>query len=918
MNNIDVTFPPSILYFLRDLTFNNPDRNENELTEMASNIIPSLMQVAKYQWSGNSEELKNTITKIVNSYRNKPIGPVKPSDEFKPDWMNDIDRNKWKYWPNLVQFLSGYVSPKRSSESIASLDTCSDDVLKWVGSPNIAGVRKGLVLGYVQSGKTQNFTALITKAADCGYKFFIVLSGIDNEIRKQTQQRIRRDILGHGAVFSEKGVPIPNPKWEYFTDKDNDFRRPPVPFKDIIAGNHPCCLVVKKHAGILKKVIDWIGDESSDANFRNNIPVLIIDDEADQASPDTNDDDDLNPTKINGRIREIIQLFPQSSRYVAYTATPFANFFINNEAFRTGYGADLFPEDFVRVLPLPPGYLGTADIYGLPPGVLRDGIEVNELGITETVTDTADSFGLVDSANVPCGLRKALICYYISSSIFIHVKGNSEPCTMLVHVSHLNDDQNDNESTVLAALNDFRAAALSINGLNDLKTKFHEIYKSEYLNKNIINYAEEFPNPKDIDFETLWDIIYKLISDNEVELKVVNGKRDSAPDFESENSPDRSIKAIYVGGNLLSRGLTIKNLLVSYFIRKSTQADTLLQMARWLGYRKNYAHIMKVFTTAAINNDMKVISGIEQDVRNQISEMLRQNKTPREFAIFVRTRVGLLPTAKNKMKHTNPPRTRRYGFESQLIENKVFPENNESEFNSFVDRIDSNHMFIRDLLQNNTRLQIEGSNWSKFNIDGPTAVNLIEKLQFDSRETYLGTTSYPDKISLIQYIKEKQKLTKPELTNWEIIVTSLTQGENRLDQVEFLKGGFKVTPIERGREVNSDERTFKISNLSEGKDEYDASSAEERQKILDKGLTRTNGSKIRQLRSKKIGRIFIYPISIFSNNEKYNKRQRSGVQLFEDNLYEKFNENFIMAFSISLPGSEVPITDEVEYGNSSI
>lgn len=277
---------------------------------------------------------------------------------------------------------------------------------------------------------------------------------------------------------------------------------------------------------------------------------------------------------------------------------------------------------------------------------------------------------------------------------------------------------------------------------------------------------------------------------------------------------------------------------------------------------------------------MKVISGIEQDVRNQISEMLRQNKTPREFAIFVRTRVGLLPTAKNKMKHTNPPRTRRYGFESQLIENKVFPENNESEFNSFVDRIDSNHMFIRDLLQNNTRLQIEGSNWSKFNIDGPTAVNLIEKLQFDSRETYLGTTSYPDKISLIQYIKEKQKLTKPELTNWEIIVTSLTQGENRLDQVEFLKGGFKVTPIERGREVNSDERTFKISNLSEGKDEYDASSAEERQKILDKGLTRTNGSKIRQLRSKKIGRIFIYPISIFSNNEKYNKRQRSGVQAF--------------------------------------
>lgn len=906
MSHSEIILPPPILYWLRDITINNPELSEIALIDKAVKRIPDLMEDARYKWSGDYEALRETIKRVICSYRKKPEGLDDKSSEFDPNWLKKIDRSTWKYWPNLVKFLTEYVNPRRSSDSIASLDSCSDDVLSWVGSPSHVGVRKGLILGYVQSGKTQNFTALISKAADCGYKLIIVLSGIDNEIRKQTQLRIKRDILGDGESFSEWGVPTPRPRWEYFTDEDNDFRRPNVSFSNIVAGGQPCCLVVKKHAGILTKVIKWLSDEDLDSNLRDSIPVLIIDDEADQASPNTNDDD-LSPTRINSKIREIIELFKNSSRYVAYTATPFANFFINNEAYRAELGKDLFPENFIRALPLPPGYLGTADIYGLPSGILREGLEVKKLGISSPIDDKPDDFGYTDTSNVPTGLRNALISYYISSSIMINAKGESEPCTMLVHVSHLNENQNSNENTVNAALKDFSASLISIIREDKLKEEFRNFYFNSYVNSKIDNFSTDFPT--NIDFEILWPVIHKLISDNEVEVRVVNGQRDSAPDFESPNSPDRSIKAILVGGNLLSRGLTIKNLLVSYFIRKSTQADTLLQMARWLGYRKNYSHIMRIFTNPDIEKDMEIISGIEQDIRNQISDMNLQNKTPREFAIFVRTRAGLLPTRKNAMRNVTN-QTTRYGFETKLIENKVFPED-EDNFNNFIGRIERNHLYIRDALQNRTRQKIGETNWSRFNIDGVTALNLIKQLEFDSRESYLGTDSTPDKLSLIKYIKEKQE-SNNELTDWEIIVTSLTN--SKIDSVEFMPG-LSVLPIERGRERKVDKRTEKIGNLCEGKDEYTASYPEDQSQLEH---IKTNGSKIRSQRDPKLGRIFIYPISIYSNNAAYNG-QKEGEMLFNPNLYDKFSEKFVMAFAISLPKSKNEILlDEVEYVNSTL
>ncbi len=254
-----VSLPAYVYAMLRAMNNSNPDVSTGELAKRALELVSSLLPQVGVTNAASQSELEEVLLRTFESFRKKPSGLNSAGTVFDPSWMEGLDRRSWKYWPNLATFLGEHLRPSpRSPESIAMLDACSDDVLRWAGPPDCVGLRKGLVLGYVQSGKTQNFTALISKAADCGYKLIIVLSGIDNELRKQTQMRVRRDLLGAKTEFSEHGVPIPQPRWEYFTDEENDFRKPAAKASEILANASPCCLVVKKHAGVLQKVIDWL------------------------------------------------------------------------------------------------------------------------------------------------------------------------------------------------------------------------------------------------------------------------------------------------------------------------------------------------------------------------------------------------------------------------------------------------------------------------------------------------------------------------------------------------------------------------------------------------------------------------------------------------------------------------------------
>jgi hypothetical protein len=906
----NITFPAFVYSALREMNNNSPEVTPEELAKRAYQFVPAMLVATGVLRSVEQNQLEDILLRTFQSFRNKPAGLNGGGVIFDSSWLDRINRSDWKYWPNLSKFLGEYLLPSpRSPESIGMLDICSDDVLRWAGPPDCIGLRKGLVLGYVQSGKTQNFTALISKAADCGYKLIIVLSGIDNELRKQTQMRIRRDILGAKPVFTEFGVPIPQPRWEYFTDEENDFRKPSTSATEILTNSSPCCLVVKKHAGVLQKVIDWL--EPAAENLKESPPpTLIIDDEADQASPNAAHHD-YDPTKINGRIRSIIKLFESRCRYVAYTATPFANFFINSEAESGEFGKDLFPEHFLRALPLPVGYVGTADIYGLPAGILRNGKEVRPAGICRTVEDQPDDFGRMHAQNIPAGLYQAVLAFYIGTAVTILQRGNDEPSTMLVHVSHLNDDQEDNHTTVHACMSDLQSRVMSVTSSGLLRAEFENLYLGDFVLNSGLRSASSTDLPE---FPVVWKEIERLLNEGAIEVRVVNGKNDSAPDFESPDSADRDFKGILVGGNLLSRGLTLKNLLVSYFLRRSTQADTMLQMARWLGYRRDYLHLMRIYTTLDLQRDMEEIAGAEQDVRNQIEQMEVEGKTPREFSVRVRIRQGLLPTARNKMFNATAAAGRQ-SFASARVETREFPESVEC-FDGLNTRNAHNQVVVRKYISNLQPLLIPDSAWRKYTMDGQTALRFIDELMFDKDEPSLGSENVPGKQDLLSYITLRQ--VDSELIDWEIILCGLQS--SRIGAVEVIPG-VVTYPIERGREFYGSNLTSRISNLGEGKDEYMAASSEER-RIAEgktpKPVSKSDGKIYRTLRNPKVGRIFIYPISVFSNDE-MNGGSGRGKKLFSDrSTAGKVGGGFLLAFGISFPDSVRALSGQTEYFNRTV
>ena len=903
------SLPGFVYAALRAMNSKHPDVSPDELARRALLFVSSTLNEVGEAAPSGPVELEQLLLRTFESFRKKPAGLNGAGTPFDPTWMDRLDRSRWKYWPNLAIFLGEHLRPTpRSPDSIAMLDACSDDVLRWAGPPDCIGLRKGLVLGYVQSGKTQNFTALISKAADCGYKLVIVLSGIDNELRKQTQMRIRRDILGAKPDFSELGVPVPQPRWEYFTDEENDFRRPSTSASEVLTNLSPCCLVVKKHAGVLQKVINWLSPAAEEMK-QNPPPTLIIDDEADQASINTRGED-YDPTIINGRIRSIIKLFESRCRYVAYTATPFANFFINSKAYADEFGHDLFPEHFLRALPLPAGYVGTADIYGLPSGILRNANEVRPAGICRLVTDRPDDFGQAHAKNVPEGLYHAVLSFYIGTAVTGLQRGKDEPCTMLVHVSHLNDDQEDNDSTVNACLEDLQSRVLSVTSSIHLRSEFEKLYRDDFMPGSMARSASAKALPA---FDDVWVEVERLLNDSVMQVRVVNGQRDSAPDFESPNSPDRDFKGILVGGNLLSRGLTLKNLLVSYFLRRSAQADTMLQMARWLGYRRDYLHLMRIYTTIESQRDMEEIAGAEQDVRNQIDQMEAEGKTPREFAVRVRIRQDLLPTRRAAMQNATATAIRR-SFASALVETREFPES-DVEFESFLERNLHNQGVVQNYLSALPAAAISGSPWLRYSLDAATAAQFISDLRFDRNDSSLGADIVPGKTELMDYINSRQ--LESELVSWDVIICGLQS--SKIGTIEIVPG-VQTIPIERGREFYGTDSTSRISNLCEGKDEYTAATEEERriaESATPKPIGKFNGKSYRSLRDPSVGRIFIYPISAFSNEPA--KGGGKGRSLFSTPAKSvRVSGNYVLAFGISFPGSDDALSDQTEYYNHTI
>ncbi|MCX4882470.1 Z1 domain-containing protein [Streptomyces sp. NBC_00847] len=520
-------------------------------------------------------------------------------------------------WPALRNLLA---RQRWKDDSLGDLDSASTKVVSMLDHPLESSFStRGLVVGYVQSGKTSNFTALIAKAADAGYKFFIVLAGIHNGLRLQTQMRLERQLV----------EPVID-QWHPLTGRLGDFEPPagnPAAFFGDRSQQHVLC-VIKKNVPRLRKLKAWL-EKAPD--YLSNCPTLIIDDEADQAS--------VASRSTNPLIREIIDLFPRGG-YVGYTATPFANLLIDPAA------KNLYPEDFVVNLPKPKGHFGTEVLFGREaldgedPQDVPDGYDMirtvpeEEVPLVRPARDEIEDF----VPEISGALRTAVLYFWLVTAAR-RVRGTGVPhSTMLIHTS-VSTQVHESFEWPLERFRTDTAANLEAADKESLD-ELRQLWETELARVpgNEPDFGE-IPVP----FDALLPRLASVVDD----CRIVLDNSKSVKRLDYETGP---VVAIAVGGNTLSRGLTLEGLAVSYFVRNASTYDSLLQMGRWFGFRDGYADLPRIWMTDAMRDWFRHIATVESEMRRDVDVYMIEDKTPTTFAVRMRTHPSLRITAAGKMR----------------------------------------------------------------------------------------------------------------------------------------------------------------------------------------------------------------------------------------------------------------------------
>lgn len=553
------------------------------------------------------------------------------------------------YYPRYRRWLSqkGFVS-----NVLGVLDKDTDKIVGQLGDPLVSRPwsRRGLVVGHVQSGKTANYSGVICKAADYGYRFIVVLAGIQEDLRAQTQERIEEGFVGSNSDKDAKdpivGVGRLGLDHRPFTltSRADDFRvihaRLTMPIQSL---NEPLVLVMKKNARVLANLVEWLKTKNKDPSGRiSGTPMLLIDDEADNASVNTSANAD-NPTSINARIRELLSLFDKNV-YLGYTATPFANIFIDPESVDAMEREDLFPRDFIVSLDAPTNYVSAARLFGSD-GDLNDSlIEVNdhESCLPEKHKISWKIPGL------PPSLKEAITTFLLARAVRC-VRGNSAShSSMLVNVSRFNDVQTQMTGLVKSEVVRFLEACQG-----------HAALPEEQAMRDPA--IAELRRVWDLQFDgnvpESWSDIQPRLREaiGPVDVRKINSK--SADTLDYKRNEETGLHVIAIGGFALSRGFTLEGLTVSYFLRNSMMYDTLLQMGRWFGYRDGYADLCRVYMTDDAIGWYSHISEAIDELRDEFKRMERGRRTPREFGLRVRSDPeALIITARNKMRTGKPVR----------------------------------------------------------------------------------------------------------------------------------------------------------------------------------------------------------------------------------------------------------------------
>lgn len=740
---------------------------------------------------------------------------------------------KWDRWRRYREYLE----VRLPARVVGRLDESSDRVLDLCGDPRLPSLdRRGLVVGMVQSGKTSNYVGLANKAFDAGYKVVVVLTGFTENLRQQTQARFDEGCLGYEQEWNSAKKEV-----EYrtigvgegrqvthlasstrsATARKSDFSKQSASH---FLPDHktPTLFVVKKNVSPLKNLLGLFeeigglveGDQGTHVAVRD-FPAMIIDDESDVGSIDTKKgavtdggrvNEEHDPTKINLLIRQLVSAFPRVA-YVGYTATPFANVLIHDEA-RAGVqplggdasragseflvGEDLFPRSFLMSLEPPDNHVGPAVVFGsgdrkaLP--ILR-GVEDSNDWLAE-----GHKNGTIPGPTVPRSLRQAIQSFIISCAVRTLRGDGRKHMSMLVHVTRFTTTQDRVRDQVADEVREMRDTLETGIGAPALLREFRELWSDRTDGFKVVTrsirssgefsmFQNELPG---------WDEVEEVLlkSIHRIEVKAIHGKSGSELDYDRR---DNGLHVIAIGGDKLSRGLTLEGLSVSYFLRCSKMYDTLMQMGRWFGYRDGYLDLCRLYTSDSLANWFRHIAEANEELREEFRHMRDQGKTPRDFGLKVRSHPEMLVTSAAKARFGEK---RRVTFAGTTKETLRFDER---------DR-EHNLRIAGDLVEACIERGSEPPPGSRKGTHGWSDVPVAVILQFldnykhsMAREAELERTNFG---LYRDFIREENQAGR--LVRWRVSIAGL---ERRTDEAgaHVILGSEEVSPRARGWDESLDD-----------------------------------------------------------------------------------------------------------------
>ncbi|GEM_PF-298663 len=668
-------------------------------------------------------------------------------EDFRPWYTQEREDENSVYWDDYVRVLSrnGW-----DAQSINTVGVQAREVISRIEDPTADHYlsARGLVVGYVQSGKTANFSAVTAKAIDAGYRMIVILAGTLDNLRNQTQRRLDKEIFGKEAVLDGRSEETMDerqlkdetyfegdPEWENgwsehggafvehsqqhktklgsrgfprikrLTTSKKDYQgasgvsnpiEVPITFPDKPVhhpdnlANIPCMVaVVKKNASVLSKLNSDLDRAARLNGAIKDLPILVIDDESDQASINTKDNrkrtesEERERTAVNSEIVSLLQNCPRA-QYVGYTATPFANVFIDPED-----PEDLYPRQFVLMLNEPPAYRGAkwfhdrADFLDIPESEISVDKSRSKAFIRNLIESDPDSSEEKFSQLRTAELQEALDAFVLTGAIKKYRESKTDGVkfkhhTMLVHEG-VSTNSHEDARMRLEEIWQTRGYAL---GQADkaLKELFDRDFKPVM---DVPFYNEGHPVPES--FEELIPFISEACEEMMTDV-VENSEGHRTPilqvDTKGEDSPSFEMGKVWkvlVGGAKLSRGYTVEGLTISYFRRRAGGADTLMQTGRWFGFRKGFQDLVRLYAPDSLVEMFEGAMHDEESFRANVKDYSRIGPdgkpllTPMHLAPLVQqTLPQLKPTSRNKM------------FNAQVVKSACAPKL--TEFGSIPER----------------------------------------------------------------------------------------------------------------------------------------------------------------------------------------------------------------------------------------